>query len=80
LQDVPTVFIKNGFRFFFYSNEHLPIHVHVHKGSGEAVFELENGVTLRESVGLKTAELREAEDLATENQQLIIRKWHEHLG
>ncbi|HXS68064.1 MAG TPA: DUF4160 domain-containing protein [Candidatus Polarisedimenticolia bacterium] len=52
----------------------------MHKGSGEAVFELENGVTLRESVGLKTAELREAEDLATENQQLIIRKWHEHLG
>jgi len=77
---VPTVFIKNGFRFFFYSNEHLPIHVHVRKGSGEAVFELENGIALRESVGLKTGELREAEDLATVNQQLIITKWHEHLG
>jgi hypothetical protein len=77
---VPTVFIKNGFRFFFYSNEHLPIHIHVRKGSGEAVFEFENGVILRESVGLKTAELREAEDLAAEHQQLIIRKWHEHIG
>jgi len=77
---VPTVFIKNGFRFFFYSNEHRPIHVHVRKGDGEAVFEVESGVTLRESVGLKTGELREAEDLATENQQLIMTKWHEHLG
>jgi hypothetical protein len=80
LPGVPTVFIKNGFRFFFYSNEHAPIHIHVRKGSGEAVFELENGIVLRESAGLKTAELREAEDLAGENQQLIIRKWHEHIG
>jgi hypothetical protein len=29
---MPTVFIKDGFRFFFYSNEHRPIHVHVRKG------------------------------------------------
>ena len=77
---VPTVFIKHGFRFFFYSNDHRPIHVHVRKGGGEAVFEVENGVILRESVGLKTGELGEAEDLATENQQLIVTKWHEHLG
>ena len=34
------MFSKNGFRFFFYSNEHRPIHVHVRKGGGEAVFEV----------------------------------------
>jgi hypothetical protein len=73
------IFSKNGFRFFFYSNEHRPIHVHVRKGGGEAVFELEGAVVLRESVGLKTKELRDAEDLATEHQQLIINKWHEHI-
>jgi hypothetical protein len=77
---MPTIFIKNGFRFFFYSNEHRPIHVHVTKGGGEAVFEVEGEVVLRESVGLKTRELKDAEDLAVEHQQLIIRAWHEHLG
>jgi hypothetical protein len=77
---VPTVFTKEGFRFFFYSNEHRPIHVHVSKGGGEAVFTVEGEVLLRESVGLKTAELRVAEDLATEHQQLIIQAWHEHIG
>lgn len=76
---MPTVFTKNGFRFFFYSNEHRPIHVHVRKGGGEAVFEVEAEVSLRESVGLTTKELREAEELAEEHGQLIITKWHEHI-
>ncbi len=79
LRTVPTVFIKNGFRFFFYSNEHRPIHVHVRKGDGEAVFEVEDQILLRESVGMKTRELRDAEDLAAEHRQLIITMWHEHI-
>lgn len=74
----PTVFSKDGFRFFFYSNDHSPIHVHVRKGEGEAVFEVEEVVELRESVGLKLQELRQAEALVRENCDLILRKWHEH--
>ena len=35
---MPQIFTKDGFRFFFYSNDHEPLHVHVQKGSGEAVF------------------------------------------
>jgi hypothetical protein len=77
---VPNVFTKNGFRFFFYSNEHRPIHVHVRKGGGEAAFEVEIEIVLREAVGFKTKEIRDAEALATEHRQLIIDKWHEHIG
>jgi hypothetical protein len=77
---VPAIFTKNGYRFFFYSNEHRPIHVHVRKGGGEAVFDVEGQVELRESIGLKTAELKAAEDLAVEHRELIILTWHEHLG
>jgi len=75
---MPTVFVKDGFRFFFYSNDHTPIHVHVRRGDGEAVFKVEGSVVLRESVGLKTKELAKAEDLATEHMELIILKWHEY--
>jgi hypothetical protein len=46
-------------------------------GDGEAVFDVEQGVDLRESQGLKVKELAKAEALATENRQLIIRAWHE---
>lgn len=76
---VPTVFTKDGFRFFFYSNDHEPIHVHVRKGDGEAVFDVAENVELRESVGLKLQELRQAQDLAEHHRELIIEKWHEHL-
>ncbi len=77
---MPTVFTKDGFRFFFYSNDHTPIHVHVKHGNGEAVFVVDGEVVLRESVGMKTRELARAEDLAIEHQQLIIQKWHEYFN
>jgi hypothetical protein len=49
---MPKIFEKDGYRFFFYSNEHRPIHVHIRRAAGEAVFEMEQGVELRESQGL----------------------------
>lgn len=76
---MPTVFEKDGYRFFFYSNDHRPIHVHVRYGNGEAVFNVADEIALRESQGLKLKELSKAQQLAEENKQLIIEKWHEHL-
>lgn len=75
---MPKIFERDGYRFFFYSNEHRPIHVHVRYGGGEAVFEVEQSVELRESQGLKVRELARAEELASEHRDLIIEKWHEH--
>ena len=72
---MPTVFTKDGFRFFFYSNDHTPIHVHVRRGDGEAVFIVGRDVVLRESIGLKTSELARAEELAIEHKELILRSW-----
>jgi Domain of unknown function (DUF4160) len=74
---MPKIFDKDGYRFFFYSNEHPPIHVHVSYGDGEAVFILGESVYLRESQGLKVRELAKAQDLAEENKELINRKWNE---
>ena len=76
---MPRIFEKDGFVFFFYSNEHLPIHVHVTHGEGEAVFSVEDGVVLRESIGLKVRELAKAQTLAEEHRSLILEKWHEHI-
>jgi hypothetical protein len=77
---MPKVFDKDGFKFFFYSNEHRPIHVHVRHGDGEAVFDVEEGIDLRESQNMKMGELSKAQQLAEENRQLITEKWHEHIG
>jgi hypothetical protein len=35
---MPEIFRVFGFRFLFYSNDHLPIHIHVRNGDGEAKF------------------------------------------
>ena len=77
---MPTVFEKDGYRFFFYRNDHTPIHVHVRKGDGEAVFNVEDEVRLRESQGLKIKELSTAQELAEQNREFIIKKWHEPRG
>ncbi|WP_416188603.1 DUF4160 domain-containing protein [Proteiniphilum sp.] len=31
---MPEVLRKQGFIFYFFSDEHLPIHIHVRKGDG----------------------------------------------
>ncbi|MBN2295738.1 MAG: DUF4160 domain-containing protein [Pirellulales bacterium] len=77
---MPIVFEKDGYKFFFYSNEHDPIHVHVRHAGGEAVFDVEDEVELRESQHMKMNELKKALKLAREHRDLIVEKWHEHLG
>lgn len=37
---MPKIFTYLNFIFFFFSNEHEPIHVHVQKGEYQSVFEL----------------------------------------
>ena len=76
---MPKIFEQDGYRFSIYSNEHRPIHVHVRCGGGEAVFDVEAAVELRESHGLKVHELAKAQKLAEEHRELIIEKWHENI-
>jgi hypothetical protein len=75
---MPKVFEQDGFPFSFFSNDHLPIHVHVRYGGGDAIFAVEDNVRLRESCGLGVQDLRKAQRLAEENKILIIRRWHEN--
>ncbi|MBE7496328.1 MAG: DUF4160 domain-containing protein [Verrucomicrobiaceae bacterium] len=54
---MPSVFTKNGLHFFFYSNDHAPLHVHLCKGGGEAFFEIAPRVWLWESADMTTADI-----------------------
>jgi hypothetical protein len=66
-------------RFLFYSNEHLPIHIHVKNGDGEAKFEVEN-VALISNRGLKKKDINLALAIIEENKEIIINKWNEYHG
>jgi hypothetical protein len=52
----------------------------VEHGDGEAVFDISDEVTLKKSEGMKIQELREAQEIAQENQELLRRKWNEHFA
>ncbi|MBK9935085.1 MAG: DUF4160 domain-containing protein [Cytophagaceae bacterium] len=76
---MPTIFIVFGLKFFFYSNEHLPMHVHIRNAEGEAKFEIKP-VRMVNNKGLKPKDLKLAESIIEENQELLIRKWKEFHG
>lgn len=81
---MPKIFEYFGFIFFFYSNEHEPIHVHVLRGEFQSIFELmlEDGVlrsiTMRSAKGyplLSGKDASVAEQFIRTYYQQIIQKW-----
>ncbi len=76
---MPEIFRMFGMKFFFFSLEHLPIHIHVRNADGTAKFEIEP-VKLVESKGMKPKDLVLAEALVEERKEEIIKKWNEFHG
>lgn len=77
---MPTVFTFLGFRFFFYADEHLPIHIHVKKGGARAKYNVVPHIELVESVGFKVQELKRIEEAIEKYKELIIDNWNEFHG
>lgn len=73
---MPTILLLNGYRFFFYSNEHLPKHIHIEKAEKTAKFNIDF-IELIKSRQLTTSELREVKRIIEQNQQFFIQKWDE---
>jgi hypothetical protein len=77
---MPTLFILFGIRFYFYSDEHLPIHIHVKNADGQAKFNVEPEIELVYNKGLKQKDLNLAEKIINENKEIIIARWNEYHG
>jgi len=78
---MPEILRMFGLRFFFFSREHEPIHVHVRNQDGKAKFDiLPEGIVLVENIGIKPKDIRCAEMILEENKELAIAKWNEYFG
>lgn len=80
---MPTVFRREGARFFFYSNEgdpREPPHVHVERGSGAAKIRLGPEVAIVESFGFSRREQSELLRIVEATREEIERAWHDHFG
>ncbi|HRO42253.1 MAG TPA: DUF4160 domain-containing protein [Flavipsychrobacter sp.] len=76
---MPTILRFQGFRLFFFSLEHLPIHVHIENADSECKFEI-NPVKLIWNKGMKEPDVRKAEEIVKQHKRLIESKCLEYFG
>jgi hypothetical protein len=76
---MPTILTVKGYRFFFYSNDHLPKHIHIEKAESTAKFLLDP-VELIRSKNFSAAELKEIRILIQQNINLLISSWDEYFN
>ena len=72
---MPTLLNINGFKFFFYANEHEPKHIHVMKNDEFAKVELENLKVVQNY--LKPKDLKFALEIIEQNKIEFERIWDE---
>lgn len=75
---MPTLLLQDGFKFFFYANEHEPKHIHIEKADEFAKVEL---ATLRVvNNHMRPKELRKALSIVEDNKNTFARKWDEYFS
>jgi hypothetical protein len=72
---MPTILFINGYRFFFYLNEHEPIHIHVSKGDSDARIVLVPEIDITYCRGFKKNELKAIIEIIFTNYDKIIEEW-----
>lgn len=75
---MPTLLTLNGFKFFFYSNEHEPKHIHIMKNDEFAKVNLENLEVLYNS--FKSKDLAFVLDAIKTHKSEFERKWNEYFA
>ena len=77
---MPTLFTIFGLRFYFYSDEHLPIHVHIENGDGKAKINVEPDIEIVSNNGIKPKDLKKALTIIEIYRDDIIQEWKEYHG
>jgi len=74
---MPTVLKIDGYRFFFFSDEHTPEHIHIEKGDSYARIEIES-LKVTDSYNLNSKELKKLLALVTKNKDKLKGTWNEY--
>jgi len=73
--NLPTLLNQDGFKFFFYANEHEPKHIHIMRSDGFAKVELDDLKVVQNY--LKPKDLKLALTIIKENKNNFERIWDE---
>lgn len=78
---MPTLFRKDGFRFFFYSNEgNEPAHVHVQKGDAIGKIWLIPKTEIGYMVGFSNNEVKQIARIVFEYSGQFKQQWDEYFS
>ena len=77
---MPTLFEIFGLRFFFFSNEHEPIHVHVENGDGQIKVLLTPTIEVVDGRGMKAKDIKKALTIIELYQEDIMNTWQKYFS
>lgn len=75
---MPTFITLFGMRFFFYSGEHRPIHLHVENGDGRATIQIDPAIVVVENQGIKQNDIKKALSVIELYREDIIAMWNQY--
>ncbi|MBO5312095.1 MAG: DUF4160 domain-containing protein [Bacteroidales bacterium] len=76
VKDKPTLFEIFGLRFFFFANDHEPIHIHAEKEENRVKIQVTPTVELIENKGMKQKDVKKALSIVRTYREDIINAWN----
>ena len=74
---MPTVLRIDGYRFFFFSDEHLPKHIHIEKADSYVRIEIET-LEVTDSYKMSHREINKLRKLVEKNREILRGAWDEY--
>lgn len=75
---MPTVLDLFGIRYFFYSGDHEPMHIHLENADGRAKVILEPEIAVEYNHGIKQKDLKKALVMIENYKEEIMESWKQH--
>ena len=75
---MPKVWEQDGYKFYIYTNDHNPSHVHVKKIGKEVVINIGSRTTkpaVREIRGMSQKDMSKALKITAEKQEFLLEEW-----
>lgn len=76
---MPTLLRENGYRFFFFSDEHLPRHVHIEKADQYLKIELDS-LKIIDNYKMTSKEIREVLEMTEKHRHFLLERWDEYFN
>jgi len=72
---MPEILRLFGLKFYIYTRDHEPPHIHVKSQEGMAKFVIADKIEVLDNAGMKSKDLNLAKSIIEDNYEVIIKEW-----